>query len=373
MSVCKSRYVEGLLVALVAALGVGCKPAETPAMPPLPVGFVVVESQPVPQVSELTARVEGAREVDVRARVTGILLKQFYQEGAPVKERDLLFKIDPAPYQLALAQAKAAWEQETARVAQARAEADRQAALLKQKATSEKEAKDAQSLRLVAESAMYVAESNFAQAALELSYCEVRSPINGYAGRILHSEGSLVSPNANGLLTTIVQRQQVWVTFNLSEREYSRLFLDKAMEARQAKVQALQADGTPYATPGKVNFVAAQIDPKIGTLEMRAEFANEGGALVPGQFVRVRIQGVTLPAAYIIPAVALMQSPQGRFVYVLDEKNAAVVRPVKIDEIQGAKAIVIQGLQKGDRLIVDNLQKIRPGAPLVPHALAPTK
>jgi membrane fusion protein (multidrug efflux system) len=373
MTVCKSRPVETLLALSFMILGQACKPAEAPKMPPVPVGFVKVASSEVPQISEFTAKVQGTREVEIRARVTGVLLKQFYQEGAAVKAGDLLVRIDPAPYQIALAQAKATLAQEEARALQAKSEAQRQAALLKQKATSEKESSDAQSLAVSTEAARQLAAAKVAQAALDLSYCEVTSPIDGYAGRIIHTEGSLVSPGADGLLTTLVRRDQVWVTFNLSELEFSRLFLGKAAQANQAKVQVLKPDGVAYDLVGKVNFVAAQVDAKMGTVEMRAEFPNPKATLVPGQYVRVRVQGVTVPAAYVIPAVALLQSPQGRFVYVLDDKDLPAIRPVKIDEIQGDKAIVLQGIKDGDRLLVDNLQKVRPGVPVVPHAFTPTK
>jgi membrane fusion protein (multidrug efflux system) len=337
------------------------------------VGFVKAEPSDVPQISELTAKVAGTREVEIRARVTGVLLKQFYQEGLAVKAGELLVRIDPEPYQIALAQAKAALAQEEARMQQAKAEAQRQAALLKQKATSEKEASDAQALAVAAEAARQLAKAKVDQAAVDLSYCEVVAPVDGYVGRIIHTEGSLVSPGADGLLTTLVKRDQVWITFNLSELEFSRLFLGKAAQANQAKVQALQANGTPYNLTGKVNFVAAQVDAQMGTIEMRAEFPNPKTTLVPGQYVRVRVQGVTVPTAYVIPAVALLQSPQGRFVYVLDEKDLPTVRPVKIDEIQGDKAVVLQGLKPGDRILVDNLQKVRPGVPVVPHPFVATK
>jgi membrane fusion protein (multidrug efflux system) len=339
-------------------------------MPPPVVTLQTVQAAPVPQVVELTAQVEGTREVEVRARVTGILLAQSYQEGAAVKAGDLLFKIDPAPYEVALALAKAQLLQEKARYEQAAAESSRQSALLKQNAASTKEAADARSAAVAAEAARDVAAAKVRAAELDLSYCEVRAPIAGFTGRLNHSEGSLVSPGADGLLTTVVQREQVWVRFGLSEQQFARLFLGDAASAAKAGVEVVLPDGSVYASPGKVNFVAAQVESRLGTVQMRAEFPNAKAVLLPGQYVRVRVRGRTLSDAFTIPAAALMQSAQGRFVWLADAKNVAVMAPVQVDEINGPVAVILRGLKSGDRLVTDNLQKIRPGAPVVPRAAA---
>ena len=372
MSVCKSGTVEVLLSFCLLGVLVGCKPAEVPMMPPPAVGLQVSAPEAVPQVTEVTAQAEGTREVEVRARVTGILLAQSYQEGAAVKAGDLLFKIDPAPYDVALALAKAQLLQEQARFDQASSESVRQAALLKQNAASTKEAADALSATAAAAAARDVAAAKVRAAELDLSYCEVRAPIAGFTGRLNHSEGSLVSPGVDGLLTTVVQREQVWVRFGLSELEFARLFQGAAAAAAQALVEVVLPDGSVYPVPGKVNFVAAQVDARLGTVQMRAEFANPRSVLLPGQYVRVRVRGRTLPGAYVVPASCLMQSAQGRFVFLADDKNLAVMRPVTVDEILGPKAVVIGGLTPGDRIILDNLQKVRAGQPVTPRPVAPS-
>ena len=372
MSVCKSGTVEVLLSFCLLGVLVGCKPAEVPMMPPPAVGLQVSAPEAVPQVTEVTAQAEGTREVEVRARVTGILLAQSYQEGAAVKAGDLLFKIDPAPYDVALALAKAQLLQEQARFDQASSESVRQAALLKQNAASTKEAADALSATAAAAAVRDVAAAKVRAAELDLSYCEVRAPIAGFTGRLNHSEGSLVSPGVDGLLTTVVQREQVWVRFGLSELEFARLFQGAAAAAAQALVEVVLPDGSVYPVPGKVNFVAAQVDARLGTVQMRAEFANPRSVLLPGQYVRVRVRGRTLPGAYVVPASCLMQSAQGRFVFLADDKNLAVMRPVTVDEILGPKAVVIGGLTPGDRIILDNLQKVRAGQPVTPRPVAPS-
>jgi membrane fusion protein (multidrug efflux system) len=370
MFVCKSRPVEGLLLVCALVALVGCGDGKPPVPPPLPVALQTVEVAPFPQNAELTAQVEGTREVEVRARVAGILLAQSYQEGAAVKAGDLLFRIDPAPYEIALALAKAQLAQETARADQAVAEAGRQQALFAAQAASEKEAQDAQALAAAARAARDIAVAKVRSAELDLSYCEVRAPIAGYTGRLVRSEGSLVSPGADSLLTTVVQREQVWVRFGLSEDDFQRLFAGDAGLAARAKVEALDAAGRPSPAAGKVNFVAAQVEARFGTIPMRAEFPNADARLLPGQFVRVRLTGRPIEGAVAIPASCLLQSAQGRFVYVLGPGDVAQVRPVQLALVSGARAILSGGLKAGERVVLDNLVKVRPGAALVPRAPA---
>ena len=207
-------------------------------------------------------------------------------------------------------------------------------------------------------------------AELDLSYCEVRAPIAGYTGRLARSEGSLVSPGADGLLTTVVQREQVWARCGVSEQDFARLFQGDAAQATRAKVEVLDRAGQPLPFVGKVNFVSAQVEARLGTIQMRAEFPNAGNQLLPGQFVRLRLEGKPLEGAVTVPTSSLLQSAQGRFVYILGEGNVATMRPVQIEVIIGPLAVVSGGLKSGDRVILDNLVKIRPGALLAPRTPA---
>ncbi len=343
-------------------------------MPPVTVSLLTAVVAPVPQEVDVTAQIEGTREVEIRARVTGIILKQSYQEGERVKAGDLLFKIDPATYEIALSLAKAQLAQEQARFEQAEAEANRQAALLAQKAASAKEAADSLALAQAAKAARDVAAAKVRSAELDLSYCDVTSPIEGYAGRQQHSEGSLVSPGVDGLLTTVVQRDQVWVRFGISEQEFKRLFAGESAQAFAAKVEIIMPDNSIYPVEGKVNFVSAQVDARLGTIQMRAEFPNDKNAFLPGQYTRVRLLGQSITGAVTVPASCLMQSPKGRFVYVINAENKAQINPVEVGEILGPKAILSSGLKAGDRVVIDNLQKVRPGAVVVPRGeTAPAK
>lgn len=364
MNVCKYRIVEVVLCGAVLSIFSGCKPPEPPAQPPLTAAVMTAQVTPLPQEVEVSGQVDGTREVEVRARVTGILLTQSYREGELVKAGELLFKIDPAPYEIALSLAKAQFAQEQARAEQATTEAKRQSALLSQNAASAKEAGDAQLLADSANAAKEVAAAKVKSAELDLSYCEVRSPIDGYAGRLLRSEGSLVTPGADGLLTTLVQRDKVWVRFGISEQEFTRVFAGDAAIANQAKVTVILPNGTRSNELGKVNFVSAQVDSRLGTIQMRAEFDNAKNTLIPGQFVRVDLLGQTITTAVTIPASCLMQSSQGRFVYILNAEGKAQVAPIQIAQVHAGDAIVSAGLKAGDRVIIDNVQKIRPGNPV---------
>lgn len=339
-------------------------------MPAPTVTLHVAASGPVPQLADFTAQAEGTREVEVRARVTGILLAQSYQEGMAVKAGDLLFRIDPAPYEIALALAKAQLAQETARFRQADADSARLTALLGKNAASKKEADDASALAAAAKAALEVAAAKVRAAELDLSYCEVRAPIAGYTGRLVRSEGSLVSPGADSLLTTVIQRDRIWVRFGISEQEYARLFAGDAARAFVAGVEVLLPDGSAYPEAGKVNFVAAQVESRLGTVQMRAEFANPGAVLLPGQYLRVRVRGRVLPAAFVIPSAALMQSADGRFVFLADAQDKVAMAPVQVDQIAGRDVVVTAGLKVGDRVILDNLQKLRVGMPVVPRSAA---
>ena len=363
MNVCKYKIVEVVLCGAVLILS-GCKPPEPPAQPPLTAAVMTAQVTPLPQEVEVSGQVDGTREVEVRARVTGILLTQSYREGEFVKAGELLFKIDPAPYEIALSLAKAQFAQEQARAEQATTEAKRQAALLAQNAASAKEAGDAQLLADSANAAKEVAAAKVKSAELDLSYCEVRAPIDGYAGRLQRSEGSLVTPGADGLLTTLVQRDKVWVRFGISEQEFTRVFAGDAAIANQAKVSVILPNGVRNSELGKINFVSAQVDPRLGTIQMRAEFDNAKNTLIPGQFVRVDLLGQTITSAVTVPASCLMQSSQGRFVYILNAEGKAQVAPIQIAQIHAGDAIVSAGLKAGDRVIIDNVQKIRPGNPV---------
>jgi len=346
-------------------------------MPPAEVTTIKVAPRTLPAAFEYVGQTTGSKEVEVRARVTGILEKKLFQEGAPVKAGQVLFVIDPKP----LAAQTAALEAEVVRAQAQQAQAARELARLKplaeKRAVGQKEADDAQSNVELANAAVRAAEARLADIKLNLGYTQVTAPIGGLSSRAPKSEGSLVTANET-LLTTISQVDPMWIPFSIAENE--QLLLNRAVKEGRLTlpkdnafdVVVRLADGSTLERKGRINFSDTRINPSTGTFEMRAEVNNKDGLLKPGQFVRVRLQGAIRNNALSVPQVAVMDGAQGKFVYVVDKdkdgKEIAAVRPITLGEwvVQdGVNLWVVEtGLKAGDQVIVDGVAKLRPGAPI---------
>lgn len=338
------------------------------APPPPTVSVVRVAARSVPLVLEAVGRTEGSREVELRARVTGIVERQSFVEGEPVKAGAPMYRIDPAPFEIALAQARAALAQERSRNEQARREAARLRRLVEQRAISQREFDEATTQSKSSAAAIQLAEARVREAELNLSYTTVRAPIAGIAGRSLRSVGSLVTPGADSsLLTTITQTDPLWVRFALSETEFAQL---RSGAGNSAEVRVRTADGKLHPQSARLNFAASNVDARLGTVQMRAELPNPGLALLPGQFLRVEITAAEQDAI-LVPQHAVLQAEQGRIVWTVSADGKAVPRPVELGRWVGDDWIVRSGLASGDRVIVDNLMKLRPGAPVRIDAGAP--
>ncbi|HZX32733.1 MAG TPA: efflux RND transporter periplasmic adaptor subunit [Rhodocyclaceae bacterium] len=340
---------------LAGAALVGCsndKPA-APAMGPMPVTVLDMQPRKVPTSIEIMAQTEGARETEVRARVGGIIMKRLYQEGDLVKAGQPLFQIDRAPYENTLAEAKAKAEQ-TAR------EAARLKGLAEAKAIAQKDYDDAVSANAVAQAALKQAELN-------LAWTTVTAPVAGTSGRAVKSEGNLVSTGADSLLTSIFQTNPIWVRFSLGESDLAKFPSKRVTPKDVTGVELVMPDGTVYNQRGKLNFLASNIDPTLGTQQMRAEFANPDQVLLPGQFVRVRILTGERDGVFLVPQAAVLQTEQGTLVMTTDAENKVAPRPIKAGEWLGKDWVVLGGLKPGDKVIVDNLIKLRPGMPVNPH------
>lgn len=341
-----------LLSALLAALALaGCsgeKPA-APARGPLPVSVLTMAPQKVATSVDVMAQTEGARETEVRARVGGILVQRLYQEGEPVKAGQPLFQIDKAPYEIALAEARAKAEQ-TAR------EAVRLKGLVEAKAVSQKDADDAGSANAIAQAALRQAELN-------LAWTTVTAPVAGTTGRALKSEGNLIG-TGDSLLTSIYQTNPIWVRFSLGESELAN-FPKKRVTAKDVSgVELVLPDGTVYGKRGKLNFLAANIDTTLGTQALRAEFDNAEQTLLPGQFVRVRLLTGERDGVFLVPQAAVLQTEQGALLMTADAEGKVAPRPVKTGDWQGKDWVILDGLKAGDKVIVDNLMKLKPGMPV---------
>jgi len=329
------------------------------APPAMPVAVVTARFSSVPVVIESVGRAEGSKEVEVRARVTGLIEQQRYHEGDRVKANAPLFVIEQAPFEIALAQARATLLQESARLEQARRDAKRLGPLIEQHAVSQKDFDDAASAQRVAEASVAQAQAQLRQAELNLSYTRVVSPITGITGRAEKSQGSLVSPS-DGLLTRVTQTDPIWVRFSFSESELAQLRGGSA-----GAVKLLSADGTPLGGAGKLNFAGSTVDAQLGTVQLRAEFANPDLLVLPGQFVRAQVHAGE-ERAVVVPQAAVFNGERGKAVWTVKD-GKALPAPVDVGAWVGDGWAVRKGLNEGDAVIVDNLLKLRPGAPVAPH------
>lgn len=359
-------------LALAAAALAACGPQggqPSGAFPPALVSVMEVKPAAVPVEFEFPAQTAGSREVEVRARVTGVLLKRNYEEGARVRAGQSLFTIDPAPFEAAVARAQAEVASAEATHAQAARNARRYKPLFEARAASQKDYDDAVSAEEIAAAGLKAARARLDEARLNLSYTRVESPIPGITSRALKSEGSLVS-GPDVLLTTVTQSDPIHVNFGLSEAELAGLQRDRAAgtlalpKDGRFEVAVRLEDGSTYARPGRLAFSDERISPATGTADARAELPNPDGLLRPGQFVRVILKGAVRPGAIAVPQRAVMEGPQGKLVYVLGAEGKAEPRPVTVGEWSGKDWVVTSGLKAGDKVIVDGLMKVFPGAPV---------
>ena len=335
---------------------------------PTEVEAITVEARDIPLQMRYAARVRAAREVEIRPRVGGILLKRNYQEGARVEAGESLFSIDPAPFRIAVASAEAGVAAAQARLARATREAKRLRPVVKARAASQQALDNALSDRKVAAADVAAAKARLREAKLNLEYTRVESPISGIAGRAQPSEGTLLA-GPEVLLTTVTQSDPVHVLFGISDTRLLQLQRDASAgrlrlpEGNRFEATLRLADGSDYETAGSMDFSDVRVDPATGTSEARAVVANPDGLLRSGQFVSVRLQGAVRPAAIEIPQRAVLEGPQGKFVYVIAD-GKATPRQVKVGEWHGDAVLIREGLATGDRVIVDGLLKIGPGAPV---------
>jgi membrane fusion protein, multidrug efflux system len=359
-------------VALIASLAlIGCGKKDDAAvkaggsMPAMPVSVIELQQTSVPISAETVAQTEGAKEVEIRPRVGGILLKKLFEEGAPIQAGQAMFLIDPVPFQIALSNAKAQLAQQEARVEQTQREAARLDGLLATQSVSKREADNATSDNALAKAALAQYAAGVREAQLSLSYTTVTSPLSGIAGRFEFSEGALVSANTS-LLTKVSQISPIWVRFSLSYSEIAQLG-GRLTSSNVKEVRLVLPDGQEYAKKGKLNFAASSIDPQLGTQQLRATFDNDDKRLLPGQFVRVRVTTGHQDGVFVVPQTAVMTNDQGKFVYVVNDKNEATVTPITAGNWVGKDWVVLSGLKAGEKVIVDNIIKLRPGAAVAPH------
>jgi membrane fusion protein (multidrug efflux system) len=356
------------LFSCIMLVGCGKKDdaANAAAMPAMPVSVITLAPTNVPISAEAVAQTEGAKEVEIRPRVGGILLKKLFEEGANISAGQAMFLIDPVPFQIALSNAKAQLAQQKARLEQTEREAKRLQALFATQSISQREADNAVSDYALAKASIAQYEAAVREAELNLSYTTVTSPISGVAARFELSEGALVNANTS-LLTKVYQITPIWVRFSLSDNELAQLG-GPLTQSNVKDVRLILPNGEEYLKRGKINFAASSIDPQLGTQQLRATFANDDKKLLPGQFVRVRVVTGEKSGVFVVPQISVIANDQGKFVYVINDKNEAVITPIVTGNWVGKDWVVLSGLKAGDKVAVDNIIKLRPGAFVMLHA-----
>ncbi|MBT0960799.1 efflux RND transporter periplasmic adaptor subunit [Denitromonas iodatirespirans] len=345
------------------------------AHPPAAVSVITATPEAIEVSFEYPARLHGAREVEIRPRVSGILLKRKYEEGARVKAGQSLFQIDPVPSETAVARAEADLAAASARLEQARREAERLKPLVAAKATPQRDYDDAVSSQEVAAADVLAARARLKSARLDLKYTRVESPIDGVTSRALQPEGTLLT-GPESLLAVVTQTDPIQVRFGLPDSDRARIDGDiasgrlKLPDDGRFRVRVLGPAHPNLKTTGSLDFTDVRIDPATGSSEAQADLPNPERQLRPGEFVRVRLEGAVRPDAIAVPQRAVLEGPTGRFVYVIAEGKAAV-RPVTPHDWVGDR-VVVDGLSAGDQVITDGVLKIGPGAPVAVTAPADT-
>lgn len=342
---------------------------------PLPVSVLVMQPRDVPMETRFLAQTEASQLVPIRARVSGYLLERSFTEGQQVEQGQLLFRIDPEPFEVALAQADAQLAASQARLQRAQQQLQRVQRLVAQQAASADELEQWQEEQQVAAADVKLQQARLAQFQLELGYTTITSPITGMIGESLQDVGSYISPSGESLLATVQQVDPIYVRYSVSEKEllqWERLHIEGAISdtsVDQLDVEIMLPDGRIHPEMGKINFVDVAVDPSTGTAVVRATVPNPGGTLRPGLFVIARVKGVNRLGALTVPQAAVMQNPTGTTVYVIDDQGLAQLRPVVPGDWHGSEWIIDAGLAAGDRVITDRLMQLRPGMPV--EAVAP--
>ena len=363
----------GLAFVTVAALAAGCSKEAPPPQRPVPeVTVVTVAPREIPYAMNFVAQTESSRQVDIVARVSGFLDRIAYQEGELVKEGQLLFQLDPKPFEAQLEAARGELQAQQARFTTAQANLGRVKPLAQQNALSQADLDKAQGEFDSAKAAVFAASAKVKEAELNLGYTTIRSPVTGLASRALQRQGAYVnSLSETAKLTYVAAVDPIWVTFSVSQNQVARNReeADKGLILRPKnedyQVDIVLPDGKPFPEKGKINFADPSFSQDTGSFMVRAVLPNPKRELRPGMFVTAYVRGAVRPNAVVIPQLAVQQGSNGHLVYVIKQDGTAEVRPVLVGDYYGDKEIVIpNGLQAGDRVVVDGVLRVVPGQPV---------
>jgi membrane fusion protein (multidrug efflux system) len=362
------------LVLMLAACGkeAGNAPPPGGGMPPPEVGVITVTPGQVGLVTELPGRLEASRVAQVRARAAGIVEERLFREGSDVKAGQPLFRIDPAVYAAALSSAQASLARSEANLGQAAALAERYKPLVEANAVSKQEYASAVAAQKQAEADVAAGRAAVQTAKINLGYASVTAPISGRIGRALVTEGALVGQGEATPLALIQQINPLYVNFTQSAAELlnlRRAFADGKLQragSNGAVIRVLLEDGSEYPKPGRLLFSDLSVDPTSGQVTLRAEIPNPDGALLPGLYVRVRLEQAKAANAVLLPQQAVTRTATGDTVMVVGADGKVSPRQIKIGGDQAGSWVVLDGLKAGEQVIVDGFQKLRPGAPVKP-------
>ena len=363
----RALFPSALLILLLSACGdkKAVPPAAAGAPPPANVGVITVATENVANTTELPGRIEAVRNAEVRARVGGIVQKRLFGEGSEVRAGAVLYQIDSAPFQAAYSSAEAALARAEANLGQATTRLNRYRGLVESNAISKQEFDDAQSSQKLAAADVAAAKAVLDNARLNLSYSTITAPIAGRIGRTLVTEGALVTANDTTALAVIQQLDPIYVTLTQSSVELSQLrekIAQSGQRGTKVKLTLLTEDGKPYAHTGQFLFSETTVDPSSSSVILRAQFPNPERTLLPGMYVRVQLEQGVRAGTITVPQQAVMRTADGSLVMSVDAEGKVTPKPVKTGGVYGTRWIITSGLNAGDQIIVEGLQKAKPGA-----------
>ena len=373
----ENRILHGLLLGAIGLLAVGCARHAAPPPPKPAVTVVDLHARPVSLTTELPGRVSAYRIAEVRPQVNGVILKRLFKEGDLVAGGQQLYQIDPAPYQAALASARATLAHARASVIAARLIAERYRALSEAHAVSRQDYDNAVATLGQDEADVASGEAGVRAAEINLAYTRVYSPINGRTGRSSVTEGALVTANQATSLLTVTQLDPVYVDLTQPSTTLVRLKRELAggqirhVDGNQAPAKLLLEDGSPYESPGTLQFSEVTVDQGTGSVTLRAIFPNSQGFLLPGMFVRATIEEGVREGAILAPQQGITHAPDGTAsALVVGADGKVEKRSIELDRALGDEWVVTKGLASGDRLIVAGLQRVKPGMEVAAHPQA---
>jgi membrane fusion protein (multidrug efflux system) len=356
-----------LFLALAGCSGDKKKAEQEAPQEAVPMKVVKAETRDVPNWGEWVGQISAHETVEVRARVAGFLIKKNFEEGRTVKKGDLLFVIDPKPFEEDLKQAQSGLEYNTALYNKAAKDLKRFKKLFDEGVVSRDEFESYQTQAATYKAQLADNRAKVENARIQLGYTKIYSPIDGVIGRVQVDVGNLVGQGENTLLATISTMDPIYVSFNVSEGDYIRAMRDeKARESGERPIHLVLADGSEYSQPGRFDMVDPTVDPQTGTLGIRVLFPNPENLLKPGQYAKVRVRISNHQDAVVVPVTAVMDVQGMKSVYMVGEDGTVKNQPVKLGTQSSTLDVVTEGVEAGDMILAEGINRVKPGMKIKP-------